>query len=138
MKFQQNDGGRSAAGFRGVTGDCVTRAIAIALDLPYREVYDALSDRMAAQGKSRSARNGVPRSVYEIYLREQGWKWVPTMKIGSGCTVHLRKDELPSGRIIARLSRHLCAVVDGVIQDTYDPSREGSRCVYGYFQPLDK
>jgi hypothetical protein len=25
------------------------------------------------------------------------------------------------------------AVIDGVIHDTYDPSRDGKRCVYGYF-----
>lgn len=26
------------------------------------------------------------------------------------------------------------AIADGVIQDTYDCSREGTRCVYGYYQ----
>jgi len=31
------------------------------------------------------------------------------------------------------LSRHLTTVIDGVIYDTYDPSREGTRCVYGYY-----
>jgi hypothetical protein len=29
MTFVYDDGGRSAAGFKGKTGDCVTRAIAI-------------------------------------------------------------------------------------------------------------
>ena len=32
-----------------------------------------------------------------------------------------------------RLSRHITAVVDGVIHDTHDPSRKGTRCVYGYW-----
>jgi hypothetical protein len=27
----------------------------------------------------------------------------------------------------------LCAVIDGVIHDTFNPSRGGSRCVYGYW-----
>jgi hypothetical protein len=135
MRFHPNDGGRAASGFRGDAGDCVTRAIAIALDLPYREVYDDLAARQAELGKPRSARNGVPRKVYENYLLgDHGWRWFPTMHIGSGCTVHLREDELPTGRIIARLSKHLCAVIDGVIHDTHDPSRDGTRCVYGYFQ----
>ena len=31
------------------------------------------------------------------------------------------------------LSRHMCAVIDGVIHDTYDPSRDGTRAVYGYY-----
>lgn len=42
------------------------------------------------------------------------------------------------GRIIVRLSRHISAVIDGVIHDTYDPSRDGTRCVYGYWKPSDQ
>ena len=57
------------------------------------------------------------------------------MKIGSGCRVHLRERELPSGRLIVSVSRHMVAVIDGVIHDTHDPSRGGTRCVYGYWQP---
>ena len=56
------------------------------------------------------------------------------MGIGTGCKVHLKKEELPTGKIIARVSRHICAVIDGVINDTYDCSREGTRCVYGYYR----
>jgi hypothetical protein len=128
-----NDGGRRESGFRGDAGDCVARAIAIATNEPYSDVYRALAEMRAATGKPRSARNGVPRKVYEAYLVERGWKWVPTMGIGTGCTVHLCADELPEGRIIVRLSRHVCAVIDGVVHDTHDPSRGGTRCVYGYF-----
>jgi hypothetical protein len=25
-------------------------------------------------------------------------------------------------------------VIDGVVNDTFDPSREGTRCVYGYYK----
>lgn len=128
-----DDGGRAAAGFQGEASDCVTRSIAITAELPYGLVHAALAERCHALGRPRSARNGVPRKVYEPYLAELGFAWHPTMAIGQGCRVHLRAGELPGGRIIARLSRHLCAVVDGVVLDTFDPSREGTRCVYGYF-----
>jgi hypothetical protein len=49
------------------------------------------------------------------------------------------------GRLVVSLSRHYTAVIDGVIHDTYDPTRatifhEASgpprmahRCVYGYW-----
>lgn len=127
-EFVYDDGGRAGAGYKGDTRDCVTRAIAIATGRPYQDVYDAL---YAAAGSS--PRNGVPRKAYDPYLAEAGWTWTPTMRIGSGCTTHLRADELPPGRIIARLSRHLCAVIDGVVHDTFDPSRDGTRCVYGYW-----
>jgi hypothetical protein len=56
------------------------------------------------------------------------------MDFGSGCTVHLKSDELPKGTLIVRLSKHLAAVKDGVLHDTYDCSRGGTRCVYGYYR----
>lgn len=139
MEFIYNDGGRIASGFKGTTGDCVTRAIAIATDKPYKEVYDALnqlaeSERTGKRKKKVSnSRTGVFRVTYEKYLKSLGWRFVPTMQIGKGCTVHMRADELPKGIIICRLSRHLTTVIDGVAHDMYDPSRSGTRCVYGYF-----
>lgn len=139
MAFQRNDGGREAAGFKGATGDCVTRAIAIATGKPYREVYDALSalgkeERLGKRKLRRShARTGVYRETIRTYLLSQGWLWTPTMQIGQGCKVHLRAGELPWGRLIVTVSRHLTAVIDGVIHDTFDPSRNGTRCVYGYY-----
>jgi len=139
LRFQYHDGGRAAAGFRGRTGDCVTRAIAIASGLPYREVYDALNalgkqERISPRKTGRShARTGVYKATIRAYLLSLGWQWTPTMHIGQGCQVHLRADELPTGRLIVSVSRHLTAVIDGVIHDTADPSRHGTRCVYGYY-----
>ena len=46
--------------------------------------------------------------------------------LGRGCTVHLRAEELPAGRLVVSLSKHVTAVVNGVIRDTYDPSRGGT------------
>lgn len=138
-----DDGGRHAAGFDGLTGDCVVRSIAIAAQLPYLEVYRALADGMgrylSRNGRmgTRSARNGVAKSVYHRYLtRTLGWRWVPTMGIGTGCRVHLRRAELPSGRLAVCISGHMTAMIDGVIHDTYDCSRGGTRCVYGYYREV--
>lgn len=139
MKFVFDDGGRAAAGFKGQTGDCVCRSIAIVTGKPYKEVYDELNVMAASErtgkrkrGKS-SARTGVYKPTIRRYLASLGYQWTPTMQIGQGCTVHLADDELPEGRLIVSVSRHLTAVIDGVIHDTHDPSRGGSRCVYGYF-----
>jgi hypothetical protein len=146
--FKYNDGGRKDAGYKGSTGDCVCRSIAIITGKPYKEVYDALNvlsetkkfgkrkvktEYGTSYVKVSSSRTGVVRKVYEEYLTKLGYEWIPTMKIGSGCQVHLCADELPKGRIIVRVSKHLTAVIDGVINDTWDCSREGNRCVYGYF-----
>jgi len=144
--FQLNDGGREKAGFKGGAGDCVVRSIAIAAKLPYIQVYEDLrkanasyaelrSDRLARRlnSKGSSPRNGNHRNVFHDYILGLGFEWFPTMKIGAGCQVHLRSDELPNGILIVKVSKHLTAIVDGVIQDTHDPSRGGTRCVYGYY-----
>lgn len=137
-KFIYNDGGRDAAGYKGTTGDCVCRAIAIALEKPYQDVYaDLISfkERFKQTKRIRTShpRTGVSRKIYDAYLRSYGWKWYPTMTIGSGCKVHLNASELPRGRIVVRLSKHLAAVVDGVLHDIHDSSRNKTRCVYGYY-----
>jgi hypothetical protein len=137
MRWVYNDGGRAAAGYKGDTGDCVTRAIAIAAQLPYQKVYDAINAvgklEKQATGRGSNARTGVIKSTTRAFIKALGWRWVPTMKFGTGCTVHLREHELPKGRLIVQVSKHLVAVIDGVMYDTHDPSREGTRCVYGYY-----
>ena len=150
MRWVYDDGGREAAGFKGYTGDCVVRAIAIATGRAYQSVYaalhcNALADpvlmaqltrRYGARAREHaSPRAGVNRRVYDRYLAESAWTWTPTMQVGQGCRVHLRAEEMPPGRLIARVSRHMCAVIDGVVHDIADPSRAGKRCVYGYWQP---
>lgn len=143
IPFKYNDGGRKEAGFKGTAGDCVCRAIAIASGLPYKEVYEFLANGNASQRKSkhtrdtkRSARNGIytTRKWFKDYMISLGFKWTPTMFIGSGCNVHVRPNELPKGRLVLNLSKHSTAFIDGVLQDTYDCSRDGTRCVYGYWQ----
>lgn len=134
--FVFNDGGRQSAGFKGSTGDCVVRAVAIATEQPYADVYAALSEGCKGQrltkrsGAKASARNGVNvrRKWFRDYMAALGWEWVPTMTIGSGCTVHLVADELPAGRLILSVSKHYTTMIDGVIHDTFDPRRD-THCV---------
>lgn len=145
MIIHYHDGGRKAAGYVGDARDCVCRAIAITSGRPYGEIYEALAAGNAGQRKSkrgsnhagrRTARNGIntTRKWFKDYMASLGFTWVPTMQIGSGCKVHMREGELPMGRIIAVVSKHYSAVIDGVIHDTYDCSRDGTRCVYGYWK----
>jgi hypothetical protein len=140
MAFQFDDGGRKAAGYKGSSGDCVVRSVAIATGLPYQQIYDSVNhlakrERTGKRKRGKSdARTGVYKGTTRKLLESLGWHWTPTMEIGSGCQVHLRADELPPGRLIVSVSGHLTAVVDGVIHDTHDPSRRGTRCVYGYWQ----
>lgn len=137
--FIYDDGGRFAAGFKGHTGDCAVRSLAIVTDRPYKEIYDLVNEygkreRLSKNRRSKSnARTGIYTATFKRIAADLGGIWTPTMFIGSGCQVHLRHDELPKGRLIVNLSRHFAAVVDGFLHDTHDCSRDGTRCVYGYW-----
>lgn len=148
LSWVYDDGGREAAGFQGHTGDCAARAVAIVTGRGYQEVYDDLAAFAAEHEAGRRARGkrtpSHPRTGYHsdtlrAYLAERGWRWVPTMEVGTGTRVHLSDDLydeiafLGEVRVIVRLSRHYAAVAEGTIRDTHDPSREGTRAVYGYW-----
>lgn len=140
MKFVYSDGGRSNYYRTTNVGDCVTRAICNATGKDYKEVYDALN-RITKESKpskrergTSSSRDGVHTRIAKKYIEEVlGWVWHPTMGIGTGCQVHLAEDELPTGNLILNLSRHFSCTRDGVLYDTYDCTRDGNRCVYGYW-----
>lgn len=151
MEWIYNDGGRAEAGYKGLTGDCVCRAIAIAAERPYQEVYDLINEyaKQERTGKRKkdisNARTGVYKTTIRKVMAHYNFKWVPTMLIGQGCKVHLIADELPAGRLVVSISGHEVAVIDGVIHDTYNSSikqyydEDGNlitndrRCVYGYY-----
>mmetsp|Transcript_18138 Transcript_18138/g.42391 ORF Transcript_18138/g.42391 Transcript_18138/m.42391 type:complete len:359 (-) Transcript_18138:113-1189(-) len=155
LPWEYHDGGRRDAGFSGFAGDCFTRAVAIAAQRPYQEVYDFVNmvakdlkaghttcskqKRAVQKGQANrrwtlgDAHRGVRNPLFHEVMRLMGWVWTPTMHYGGGCKVHLRPGELPPGRLICRVTKHLTAVVDGVIYDSHDPCRHGNRCVYGYF-----
>lgn len=143
LPFQYNDGGRVDTGFKGKAGDCVTRAVAIAAQQPYGETYCDLAAIQARIPKTKrrkkagikSARNGIyiRSKLFKDYMKRLGFRWVSTMQIGSGCKVHLAAGELPMGRLVVQVSKHMVAVIDGVVHDTYEDDRGGTRCVYGYY-----
>jgi hypothetical protein len=119
LEFKYNDGGRKDSGYKGNAGDCVCRSIAIISGLPYKEVYDRLAIGNATQRKGKyesktkagvkTASKGIntKRKWFSDYMTELGFEWTPTMEIGKGCQVHLRKDELPTGNIIVFVLRIL-------------------------------
>lgn len=144
MEFIYKDGGRSNY-FKGKTGDCVCRAICNATGEDYKKIYDLINQisKNEKTGKRKKGKSNARTGCYKYTEKEiieniLGWKWHPTMTIGSGCQTHLIESELPKGTLIVRLSKHLTCVKDGVLYDTYDCSRDGARCVYGYWTKGDE
>ncbi len=126
MKYQYNDGGRKAAGFKGTAGDCGARAMAIALGLDYSTVYKELAQANADNGRAKSARNGVMKDVYTEVLKRYGFVW---MKAPQFAGRKARCSDL-TGVVIAKQARHFVAVIDGVANDAWDSTE---RMVYGYW-----
>lgn len=133
---KDNTGGKAGSKRK----DCVARSIAIATQIPYADVC-SLIEQYATRERRGKRKRGISNPSTGVYkwtlyavMAHIGWQWTPTMKIGSGCKVHLRDGELPPGRLVVNCSKHVTAVIDGVIHDTHDPSRGGTRCVYGYWR----
>lgn len=133
MEFVYNDGGRAAAGYKGHARDCVARNIAIAAELPYVVVYRALALGNEQQRGKRSARNGIctGRPWFKRYMEDLGFRWTPCANVGSPFRVWLRAEDLPSGRLVVSVRKHYCAVLDGVLHDTF--TKPYARVVYGYW-----
>ena len=150
LQLKFNDGGRAEAGYKGKVGDCVVRSVAIVTGFSYKKIYDDLYEAnelfrttsktklaKSLKQKNDSPRTGTHRVVLKKYLQKLGWDWTPTMFVGQGCKVHLKKNELPSGTLIVSCSKHITVAKDGVLYDTYDCSRNGTRCVYGYWSKFN-
>jgi hypothetical protein len=56
MEHAYDDGGRAQVGYKGTTDDCVTRAIAIAAEVPYQEVYDRINELAKRERKGKRKR----------------------------------------------------------------------------------
>lgn len=117
-----SDGGRAQAGLPTKANDCVVRAICVAYGLDYLGVAWDLS----------LSNSGIYRKVWQAYLEQLGWTWHPTMQVGDPSRVRVK--DLPDGRLFVMLRSHVCAVIDGVLYDTFDSSKNGEAIVYGYMQ----
>ncbi|TWU42281.1 DUF2786 domain-containing protein [Novipirellula artificiosorum] len=129
MEFVWNDGGRSGSGFVGLTGDCVTRSIAVATGTSYRDIY-----RDLGEASNKTPRNGVHTTVATEYLKKLGWRFTPGRGRGFSSAW------LPKGVVIAhlglkhgRFGGHFCTLIDHVIHDTWNPSEDDGYLVEGYW-----
>ena len=132
MEYIYNDGGRSKY-FKGKAEDCVCRAISIASNRDYKEVYDSLKKALG------TPRNGVftTNKAFKDWMVANGFVWAPCSGIGVKTSVHFIEGELPKGRLVCSVAKHYVAVVDDKVYDTWD-SRYNSfnevRRIYGYWE----
>lgn len=95
MKYIYDDGGRSAAGFKGKAGDCCVRAFAIAAERSYREVYDMINELAGRErtGRRKRGKSDASSGVFKATAHKLAYalncrvRWVSCMGIGTGATV---------------------------------------------------
>ena len=135
MEWIYDTGGREKYYKALNVNDCVTRAIAIANGMDYKETYMALKKYNGGE----SPRNGVCEFIYKKMLIDLGWEYVDLKaERTSLADADLPNDEI----IICRLSGHLVAVVNGVIHDTWNSGKgrkhRPPKELLGYWVKLDE
>jgi len=123
----RTDSGRGESKRPKQTNDCTVRALANISGQPYDECYDLLKER----GRKCSRGGDFPNSRKddEALGIEFIWQSFPAVKgkrrmnIGDFCEAH------PEGKYIARTAKHVFAVIDGVVHDSF--KQAPYRCVYG-------
>ncbi len=133
IDYHYDDGGREAAGYRGRTGDCVVRAIAVCARQDYRAVYLTMAEQMKRNGyaasgnayaireRSRRAprRKGqiTARRVQDRVLELYGFRKV---RLPAGARPTFTEAHERYGDCIVGTTKHVAAVVDGALRDTFD------------------
>jgi hypothetical protein len=124
--FTRNDGGRSKY-FKGEAGDCAARAMAIALKLDYKDCYNELAEQHKVSTGKKTARDGIFKKDFNVVMERHGWVWHSAPKFdGRKAKVW----DMPKGPVIVQMAKHYAAVIDGVVNDTWDSSE---KMVYGYW-----
>ena len=122
-----DDGGRADAGFKGMAGDCVTRALAILVEHPYGKTYDALAEananstvgsrRKVARRGERTARRGIYRNDYTPVFERYG---LTKVKLPSGIRPTWSEAYEEYGDCIVTTAKHMAAIVNGSLHDVWD------------------
>ena len=118
------DGGRADAGYKGKTGDCVVRAVAIATGIDYKTAYNLPALKVAGGAFTGPAMRLTSSGTVGIGIARQNLLAAKPMP-----------PTLPKPKVTtaSSLPASLAAVRDGVVYDTYDSSH---KMVYGYFANL--
>lgn len=126
IKYEYSDGGRvwsphKKDGLSKKQMDCVIRAIAIALEVPYDLVWQwTCPIGYDADDQLKSILDALGRKMEKVQTIKKGQRRRMTAM-----------DMPKEGRFILRLAGHWSALVDGVVKDTWDCR---NKCVYYAYQ----
>lgn len=125
-KFVKNDGGRLAEYNikdlkKNQSGDCVIRAIAIAMEQPYKQTLIELCEYAVKYGSTPTS-----EWVFKHYLKDRGWVeqkplYYPDGHLKGGHRRQLKHfdDRRWVGNTLVSTRGHLQAIKNGTIHDTW-------------------
>lgn len=113
IKFTNNPYGRSV-------GDCVIRALSVATDDTWDDVFWGLAHKAFSMGDMMSS-----NSVWGEYLRERGFRRYTISNNCPDCyTIAEFARDNPIGTFVVGTGTHAVAVIDGNVIDAWDSSME--------------
>jgi hypothetical protein len=124
-QWQPTDAGRSQSRRPKQSNDCTVRAVASAYGLDYDTAYD----KLAAAG--RKCFDGFHLGPW---LDDQGAEKLSFPAVKGQKRMNPAKfcAAYPKGRFICRTAKHVFAVIDGVVFDTWE--QRPDRCIYVAWQ----
>ena len=103
-----------------LVGDCVIRAISIAMDKSWEETYDELCMQGGLMYDMPSS-----NEVWSEYLKQNGFKKKVLPNTCPSCyTIRDFCIDHPFGEYLVATGSHLVAVIDGNYYDTWDSGNE--------------
>lgn len=110
------------------TGDCVVRAIALALGQSWEQTYIELSVQGYLMHDIMSS-----NAVWDAYLKRKGYFRAAVPNECPDCyTMSDFADDYPKGIYIVGTGTHAVAIIDGIICDAWDSSAE--QPIYYYYR----
>lgn len=119
MKYKKHDGGKKQAFPKTPlrSGDCVIRAIALATQKPYKEVWTEMFELAKNEGNFPNS-----EQISVMYLKQLGWTEhklpkKPLVRINSSKLFHLTKS---NKWVIFHVRHHWVACKQNTLYDTWD------------------
>lgn len=104
-------------------GDCVVRALCVALDQTWEETYKELFELGLKKCTMPNS-----KSTYEAYLKQKGWVkhkmpvWYDAFGRRQRYTIRALAKEYPDMKAVISVANHLTYVEEGTLIDTWDCS----------------
>ncbi len=100
--------------------DCTVRSLSILTNKSWEEMYDELADLASDDGYMFDSVVFIEDYLDDRFPRECHYSK----------TVGEFANEYPVGKYAVTMNGHITAIIDGIIYDTFDPSKRIMRCAW--------